>query len=53
MTLNDRLLRDFGATQHAQRLVFGAPGQLQSLAEQEHGRTFPLADMQRTSTVKS
>jgi hypothetical protein len=44
MTLNDRLLRDFGATQHVQLLVFGAPGQLQSLAEQECGRTIPLAN---------
>jgi hypothetical protein len=28
-------------------LVFGAPCQLRSLAEQEHGRTIPLADMER------
>ena len=26
-------------------LVLGAPGQLRSLAGQEHGRTIPLADM--------
>jgi hypothetical protein len=26
-------------------LVFGAPGQLQSVAGQEHGRTIPLADI--------
>jgi len=25
-------------------LVFGAPGQLKTLAGQEHGRTIPLAD---------
>ena len=30
--------------QHVQLLVFGAPGQLQSLAEQECGRTIPLAN---------
>ena len=27
--------------------------QLSSLTRQEHGRTVPLSDMQRTSTVKS
>jgi len=26
-------------------LVFGAPGQLKTLAGQEHGRTIPLADI--------
>ena len=26
-------------------LVFGVPGQLQSLAGQEHGRTIPIADV--------
>jgi hypothetical protein len=30
---------------HGVLLVFGAPGQLPSLAGQEHGRTIPLADM--------
>jgi hypothetical protein len=28
-------------------LFFGAPGQLQSLAGQEHGRTIPLTDIER------
>jgi hypothetical protein len=37
MTLNDRLLRDFGAMHHVERLAFGAPCQLQLLAGQEHG----------------
>jgi hypothetical protein len=30
---------------HGVLLVFGAPGQLLSLAGQEHGRTIPLADV--------
>jgi hypothetical protein len=30
---------------HGVLLVFGAPGQLRSLAGQEHGRTIPLANM--------
>jgi hypothetical protein len=30
---------------HGVLLVFGAPGQLKTLAGQEHGRTIPLADM--------
>jgi hypothetical protein len=29
---------------HGVLLVFGAPGQLKTLAGQEHGRTIPLAD---------
>jgi len=32
---------------HGVLLVFGAPGQLLSLAGQEHGRTIPLADLTR------
>jgi hypothetical protein len=34
-------------------LVFGAPCQLQSLAGQEHGRTIPLAVMQRTTSLST
>jgi hypothetical protein len=30
---------------HGVLLVFGAPGQLKTLAGQEHGRTIPLADI--------
>jgi hypothetical protein len=30
-------------------LVFGAPGQLKTLAGQEHGRTIPLTDIQFAS----
>ena len=33
---------------HDVLLVFGAPCQLPSLARQEHGRTIPLADIDRT-----
>jgi hypothetical protein len=31
---------------HGVLLVFGAPGQLQSVAGQEHGRTIPLAEVE-------
>src|SRR5262245_13772083 len=34
---------------HGVLLGFGAPCQLRSLAGQEHGRTIPLADLQRPS----
>jgi hypothetical protein len=37
---------------HDVLLVFGAPCQLQSLAGQEHGRTIPLPDMNRTWHLK-
>jgi hypothetical protein len=33
---------------HGVLLVFGAPGQLKTLAGQEHGRTIPLADIGRS-----
>jgi hypothetical protein len=41
---------DYGARgvwrlRHGALLVFGAPGQLQSLAGQEHGQTIPLAEV--------
>src|SRR5665811_2355433 len=32
---------------HGVLLVFGAPGQLKTLAGQEHGRTIPLTDITR------
>src|SRR5712664_4375818 len=37
--------RSTGCLRHGVLLVFGAPCQLRSLAEQEHGRTIPLADL--------
>ena len=33
---------------HGVLLVFGAPGQLQSLAGQEHGRTIPLPEVEHS-----
>jgi hypothetical protein len=33
---------------HGVLLVFGAPGQLKTLAGQEHGRTIPLADIRHS-----
>jgi hypothetical protein len=41
---NDRNF-DIDLLRHGVLLVFGAPGQLQSAAGQEHGRTIPLADI--------
>jgi hypothetical protein len=38
---------------HDVLLVFGAPCQLQALAGQEHGRTIPLAVMQRTTSLST
>jgi hypothetical protein len=34
---------------HGVLLVFGTPCQLQSLAGQEHGRTIPLTDIERSN----
>ncbi len=34
---------------HGVLLVFGAPGQLKTLAGREHGRTIPLADITFTT----
>jgi hypothetical protein len=36
---------------HGVLLVFGAPGQLKTLAGQEHGRTIPLADIGDSNLV--
>jgi hypothetical protein len=36
---------------HGVLLVFGAPGQLKTLAGQEHGRTIPLADVAAKMSV--
>jgi hypothetical protein len=38
---------------HGMLLVVGAPGQLQSLPGQEHGRTIPLADIGVSASQKS
>jgi hypothetical protein len=37
--------------QHGVLLVFGAPGQLQSLAGQEHDRTIPLAEVELSNLL--
>ena len=36
---------------HGVLLVFGAPGQLKTLAGQEHGRTIPLPDHRRGDDI--
>lgn len=38
---------DVEILRHGVLLVVGAHGQLRSLAEQEHSRTIPLADIER------
>jgi hypothetical protein len=48
----ERVLADIdadslGCLRHGVLLVFGAPCQLKTLAEQERGRTIPLADIDR------
>jgi hypothetical protein len=50
LTHSVSLLRDFRAMQQMECVVFGAPGQLQSLAGQEHGRTIPLTDISPLNT---
>jgi hypothetical protein len=43
MTHHVTLLRIFSAVQHVKHILFGAPGQLLSLARQQRDRTAPLA----------
>jgi len=44
--------RTAGILRHGVLLVFGALGQLRSLAGQEHGRTIPLADQRAERHVR-